>query len=204
MLSLLIFILGAALTGALGTLLLIQHRNLAILRDLCELKQNSADYYRSQLRDRIAVHQKLSKEVDATLEGVRVILRRCEELEAQNDKLRQGSAIGEVKKLRKVNEDMTHEFTKLLQLNHTLKERIEALECENQTIEKFNLEKFELRQENIRLSMTNRKLAERNNDLEYAINLESISMIEDYQQRNKLFSAIDDVRRSLSRILEPA
>jgi len=48
------------------------------------------------------------------------------------------------------------------------------------------------------------QLQERNDELEYAINLESISMLEKYQAQGKLFSAINNVRRSLTRILNPA
>ena len=107
----------------------------------------------------------------------------------------------ELYNLRSVNEDLTIEFAKVLQRNHEFETEIHKM---HQELEQYQIGKFELRQENIRLSTTNRKLQERNDELEYAINLESISMLEGYQERDKLFGAINDVRRSLTRILNPA
>ena len=69
-------------------------------------------------------------------------------------------------------------------------------------LRRYSLEYYRFQEGELR--MANRKLTDRNMDLEYAINLECISMIESYQAENKLFSAIDDVRRSLTRILNTA
>lgn len=139
------------------------------------------------------------------LAGVRVFLERFNHLQQENEELKAKyitkSEYTELYNLRSVNEDLTIEFAKVLQRNYEFETEIHKM---HQELEQYQIGKFELRQENIRLSTTNRTLQERNNELEYAINLESISMLEGYQERDKLFGAINDVRRSLTRILNPA
>lgn len=174
-----------------------------MLTDLCGLRGNVIDYYRSQYLDQVDTHTRIRQEVDMIYRGAKVLLQRYHTLEQENCLLKQQSPSSEIDRLRKINEELTIEFAKILQLNHVYENQISELQDKIESIDTLQLEKFELRQENIRLGIENRKLRERNNDLEYAINLESVSMLEAYQDRDKLFGAIDDVRRSLTRILNP-
>jgi len=109
-----------------------------------------------------------------------------------------------LRKVREINEDLVHEFSKILEENSHLNEMVAQLKAEAAEGAKLREEICELRMDHTNLLKKYEKLQARNQDLEYAINLESISMIEAYQERDKLFSAIDDVRRSLTRILNPA
>jgi hypothetical protein len=196
--------ISSILTGLLGIVLYLQHQRLVVLRDLCELRQSSADLYRAQYQTQLQAQSKLIAEAEALYRSSKTILGDYTRLERKNAVLRAHSAPAELTRLQKVNEDLTLECAKLVQHNHTLEHQMKSLEAENAAIEQIQVQKFELRQRTISLELENRKLQERNEELEYAINLESISMLESYQARDKLFSTIDDVRRSLTRILNPA
>jgi len=205
MLTILLGILSMCLLGAFGGFIFLHWQKIKVLKDLCDLRQNSTDFYRIESATHAGVHVKIKKEVDLMLAGVRVFLERFNHIQQENEDLRAKyiteAKSAEITNLRLVNEDLTFEFAKVLQCNHEYEEDDHNL---RQELEQYQIEKFELRQENIRLSTLNRKIQERNNELEYAINLESISMLEKYQEQDKLFGAINDVRRSLTRILNPA
>ena len=191
--------------GVFGYFIFLSQQKIKTLRDLSDLRQNSVDFYRTESISHSEVYGKIRHEVDLMLAGVRVFLERFNHLQQENEELKAKyiteSEYTELYNLRSVNEDLTIEFAKVLQRNHEFETEIHKM---HQELEQYQIGKFELRQENIRLSTTNRKLQERNDELEYAINLETISMLEKYQAEDKLFGAITDVRRSLTRILNPA
>ena len=205
MLTLVLGIVSIGLLGVFGVFFFQSQQKIKMLQDLSDLRQNATDFYRVESVALTEVHGRIKGEVDQMLAGVSVFLERFNRMQQENKELKikylTESNASEVSNLRLVNEDLTFEFAEVLQRNHEYEENNHNL---RQELEQYQIAKFELRQENIRLSTTNRTLQERNNELEYAINLESISMLEKYQAEDKLFGAITDVRRSLTRILNPA
>ncbi len=201
-------ILSTVLTSGLGAFLLLRRRKITALQDLCSLRKNSMAYYRAELTSQTHAYKTLMGKYTTMTQGMQIFLRQYNALTREFGRLRTQAAQAprheDLAQMRTVNEDLTYEFAKVLQRNHEFEEQICELRAHYEDVEQIAIEKFELRQQLIRLENANRQLSERNEELEYAINLESISMLETYQEQNKLFGAIDDVRRSLTRILNPA
>lgn len=194
-----LIILSTAVVALLGVIALTQQRRIATLRDLSTLKQNSADLHRLQLKEQLAANLKIVRGLDGISQDYQKFFLRYKALQKRIREHKIG-----LMQARHVNEDLTHEFSKSLQSHHKLEEELEELKERLSTMQFEKFEKSELRQEIIRLSLENRKLKDRNEDLEYALNLESVSWLESLQERELLYSAIDDVRRSLIRVLNPA
>ena len=182
--------------GAVGLIIILQHRNLRLLRDLCELRQNSIDCYRDELKLKIAFQLALANEVNGVIQATQRFYQRYQRLR-EAPQYEQGVIMAELTKAQTVNEDLVQEFSKLLLHNQTIEGHVSRLREKEKRLEDVMLDNFELRTKL-------QKLEERNQEVEYALNLESISMIEGYDERDKLYTAIDDVRRSLTRILNSA
>ena len=193
--SAIIPILGIII-GAVGLIIILQHRNLRLLRDLCELRQNSIDCYRDELKLKIAFQLALANEVNGVIQATQRFYQRYQRLR-EAPQHEQGVIMAELTKAQTVNEDLVQEFSKLLLHNQTIEGHVSRLREKEKRLEDVMLDNFELRTKL-------QKLEERNQEVEYALNLESISMIEGYDERDKLYTAIDDVRRSLTRILNSA
>ena len=189
-------ILIGALVGVAGYLFLSQHRHLQVLRDLCALRQNALDTYREELKVRIAYQIELATDLNDIIQAVQQFFRRHNDLQeaprSEQEVLRE-----ELTKQQTINDDLAQELSKLLSQNQALEEKVVKFLKQEQRLEEVMANNFELRDKLQRLE-------ERNVELEYAINLESISMIEGYEEKDKLYGAIDDVRRSLTRILNSA
>jgi len=193
--AIIIPILGIII-GAVGLIIILQHRNLRLLRDLCELRQNSIDCYRDELKLKIAFQLALANEVNGVIQATQRFYQRYQRLR-EAPQYEQGVIMAELTKAQTVNEDLVQEFSKLLLHNQTIEGHVSRLREKEKRLEDVMLDNFELRTKL-------QKLEERNQEVEYALNLESISMIEGYDERDKLYTAIDDVRRSLTRILNSA
>lgn len=194
-----IIILGIVPVIAFGIVMLIHFRNRVILQDLCDLRQNSIDYYRVQLKARTAAELQVSSRLDVVIQDYRNVITRFQVLKRAFLKRK-----NELLNAKRVSEDLTQELAKVLQQQHLFEAQIHDSTSVSEDMEAIHVEKFELRQQVIRLTNEIRQLRVRNEELEYAINLESISMLEKYQEQGKLFQAIDAVRRSLTRVLYPA
>jgi ribosome-associated translation inhibitor RaiA len=193
--AIIIPILGIIIS-AIGLIIILQHRNLRLLRDLCELRQNSIDCYRDELKLKIAFQLALANEVNGVIQATQRFYQRYQRLR-EAPQYEQGVIMAELTKAQTVNEDLVQEFSKLLLHNQTIEGHVSRLREKEKRLEDVMLDNFELRTKL-------QKLEERNQEVEYALNLESISMIEGYDERDKLYTAIDDVRRSLTRILNSA
>ena len=194
--SLLLPIISVIIIGAIGGIIILQHRNLRVLRDLCELRQNAIDCYREELKVKIALQLALANEVNGVIQATQSFYRRYQRLR-EAPKLEQATLTAELTNAQAVNEDLVQEFSKLLLHNQTLEGHVSRLREKEKRLEDVMLDNFDLRSKL-------QKLEQRNQEVEYALNLESISMIEGYDARDKLYTAIDDVRRSLTRILNTA
>ncbi|MHA1266182.1 MAG: hypothetical protein ACTSRS_13195 [Candidatus Helarchaeota archaeon] len=179
-----LIILLLLLIGWIGTSF-FYYRRIQVLQDLCELRRNATTFYRIIFHDYKVLYHKLTRDVDTALKGAQILVQRFLRLRLQNLRLNETvtRASRKIEKMQEVNESLALEFAKVLQQNHVLEKEVTRLQE--------------------RLVEMDR-LAERNEELEYALNLESISMLEKYQSQDKLFNAIEDVRRSLTRILNPA
>ena len=195
----LMIIIWAILGGLLSALLVQSRRTIAYHRELSALRRNAADIARFELQGRIADQRQLQGYVDGIMTDVHGFLKNYNRLRRTEQESRQ--ALGEV---RRINADHTTEFAKLLQRYHAMEAATQQLRTRAALLASAQEENLALQIRVRALAAENAKLAERNLDLEYAINLESVSMIESYQERDKLFCAIDGVRRSLIRILNPA
>ena len=174
-------------------------RNNRLIRGLADLRQGSSDFYRNELRNKTGKQLELVKEIDLLIQGVRALYWRYK---TQRETLVKTERI--LKETSEIKDILACELSESLEENRILVTENTNLLNVKQDFEAALAQKLELQVRVEDLIEVNRKLLERNAELEYAINLESISMIEGYQAQNKLFSAIDDVRRSLTRILNPA
>jgi len=189
-------ILIGLLMGAVGYLAVFQHQNLQVLRDLCDLRQNAIDNFRAELKIKTAYQIELASDLNDIIQAVQQFFRRHNHLQEEPAK-EQESIREELTKQTAINNDLAQELSKLLVQDQALEEKLAKFHQQEQHLEELMANNFELQ-------CKLQRLEERNVELEYAINLESISMIEGYEERDKLFSAIDDVRRSLTRILNAA
>ena len=185
-----------SLIGVVVYLFITQHRSLRTLRDLCDLRQNAIDNYRAELKIKTAYQIELASDLNDIIQAVQQFFRRHNHLQEEPAK-EQESIREELTKQTAINNDLAQELSKLLVQDQALEEKLAKFHQQEQHLEELMANNFDLQGKLQRLE-------ERNVELEYAINLESISMIQGYEEQNKLYSAIDDVRRSLTRILNPA
>jgi hypothetical protein len=186
----------SALGSIVAFLLYSQHRALRSLRDLSELRQNVLEDQRMALKEKTRFQLEVAKELVETIQAVQRFYHRYERLRvAPNHEYE--VLMGELQNQQAINDDLTAELAKMLNKDILLEEQGNALRQKDRRIE-------DLINVNVELRGQLQKVNQRNQELEYALNLESVSMIEDYDAQDKLYSAIDDVRRSLSRILNPA
>jgi ribosome-associated translation inhibitor RaiA len=180
-------------------IILLLHLNNKYYKDLSELRQNAVAIYEGRLKDQAEENLQLSRETDQIIDRVRVLIQKHLRLQRDFDKLRL-----ETDQVAQLNETLTNECFRLVQQTLQSDEQASELECIHEDFKELVSQKLALQVQYEASLETNRKLTERNNELEYAINLESISRVEGLEAQNKLYSAIDDVRRSLTRILTPA
>ncbi len=195
-----LYVLFISIIGALGAtiacLLRSQHQTLQVLRDLSELRQNALDDQRAVLKEKTCFQLEVAKELAETIQAVQRFYHHYERLKAAPTHDQEILA-SELQKQQVVNHDLTTELSKMLSKDDLLEEQASALQQQERRIGDLLCHNAEVREQL-------QKIQARNQELEYAINLESVSMIEDYDTRDKLYTAIDDVRRSLTRILNPA
>jgi len=196
----LVYLISIIIIGSLGGLIsylfLVQQRNLNILRDLCDLRQNALDGCREELKVKVASQIELAADLNEIIQAVQRFFQRYNHLQAK-PAMEEAHLREALNKQQAINEDLVQELSKLLSQNQVIEGKVAKLNEQERRLEEVMLQNFELRDKVQRLE-------ERNVELEYAINLESISMIQSYEEQDKLFNAIDDVRRSLTRILNPA
>ncbi|MHA1277195.1 MAG: hypothetical protein ACTSQ8_08410 [Candidatus Helarchaeota archaeon] len=194
----LIIIIGMII-GMVLTIIGVQIiRDKAYLQDLAQLRFNALEICRLELRAHNEEKGVLCKKLDNVLDVLQRFLVTHQKLQEREETIR-----ARLVKAQTINGDLTSELAKVLTENSDLQDEITKLKGQLKDLEEFRRENIELRINNRAMVIKNQKLMERNHELEYAINLESISMIESYQERGKLFNAIDDVRRSLTRVLNP-
>jgi len=195
-LSLFILIILSVVMGAVSVLLYSQHRHLRVLCDLCDLRKNALDLHRDELKVKTAIQLALAQELTETIQLTQRFYRRYERLREAPAK-EQEILYSELRKAHTINDNLDTELTKLFARNMELQEQLAHLKKQEQRLGELITENFFLRTKL-------QKLEARNEEVEYALNLESVSMIEGYDARDKLHFAIDDVRRSLTRILNTA
>ena len=194
--TIILILVGIVGIGIVSIIIIFQHRILCSLRDLCELRQNSIDCYREELKVKIAFQLALASEVEGVIRATERFYQRYQRIREAPAK-EQEILYGELSKANAINEDLVQEFSKLILHNQNLEEQLSKLKEKERRLEDIMLDNYDLRAKL-------QKIEARNQEVEYALNLESVSMIEGYDERDKLYSAIDDVRRSLTRILNPA
>jgi len=180
-------------------IIFLLHKNMQYYKGLSDLRQNSQAIYERRVKDQVRENLQLSHETDQIVERVKVLIQKHLKLRHDYENLR-----AESDQVAQLNETLTNECFRLVQQNLQSDERISELQCIREDFEALVSQKLALQVQYEATLGHNQKLTERNNELEYAINLESISRIEGLEAQNKLYSAIDDVRRSLTRILTPA
>jgi uncharacterized membrane-anchored protein YhcB (DUF1043 family) len=194
--SLLILLIVGIAIGAVSILLYSQYRHLRVVRDLCDLRANALDLHRDELKVKTAIQLTLSQELTDTVQQLQKFYHRYQRLRDAPAK-EQAILYTELRKAQAINDDLSTEMSKLFAHNMALEAQVDGLKQQERRLGEVLTANFDLRAKL-------QKLEARNVELEYAINLESISMIEGYDARDKLYSAIDDVRRSLTRILNTA
>jgi hypothetical protein len=176
-----------------------QRRDLEYLRDLCDLRGNALTYHRMRL-DRPYSGAVFSK---ADLDKLSLHFKRFVQRYQKLTQIHKDQEL-ELQRSQRVNTDLVEQLGESLDENRALQTQLNSLRRESAELEAFAIDYAEIQAENKALRITNARLLQRNQDLEYAINLESISMIEKYESDGKLLSVINDIRRSLSRVLNPA
>jgi ribosome-associated translation inhibitor RaiA len=195
-----LYILLISVIGTLGAitayLLWSQLQTFQTVRDLSELRQNALDDQRAALKEKTCFQLEVAKELAETIQAVQRFYHHYERIKAVPAHEQEILAC-ELRKQQAINDDLTEELSKMLNKNDLFEEQTIAMRQQEHRIE-------DLLSHNAELRGQLQKVNARNEELEYAINLESVSMIEDYDSHDKLYTAIDDVRRSLTRILNSA
>ena len=189
-------IIAGIAIGDISYILWTQHRQLNELRDLCELRQNTLDDQREVLKEKIGFQLEVAKVLTETIQAVQQFYHRYQRIK-DAPQYEQEVLASELQKQQAINDDLTTALSKLLTKNDQLEAQVSLFRKQEQQLADLISDKVELREQL-------QKVQARNQELEYAINLESVSMIEGYDARDKLYTAIDDVRRSLTRILNTA
>jgi len=172
------------------------HSNNRYYKDLSELRQNAVAIAERRIRDQVEENLRFSCEMDQIIPQVKVLIQKYLKVQREHEHIHLKSD-----RITQQNEALTNECFHLVRQNIESEEQISHLRADFEALVQQKVTLQTQYEQNLK---TIAKLTERNNELEYAINLESISRIEGLEAQNKLYGAIDDVRRSLTRILSPA